>query len=97
LPPHSIAGGSLSFMESLHDSQIAHWGHERRRLARSSGFSRPDVLPPEGGTPCKSRFMERSEHRQLWERAAQSLPCGSLLLLFEFALNKGGALRDDVA
>ncbi len=36
------------FMESLHDSSIAHWGHE----------SRPDVLPPEGGTPCTSRFLE---------------------------------------
>ena len=46
------------FMESLHDSSIAHWGHERRLLARSPGFSRPDVLPPEGGTPCTSRFLE---------------------------------------
>ncbi len=84
-------------MGSLHDSQIAHWGHELRRLARSPGFSRPDLLTPEGGTPCKSRFMDRSEHRQLLERAVQSLPCGSLLLLFKFSLNKGGALRDDVA
>src|SRR6266545_1024948 len=46
-------------MDSLHDSSIAHWSRERRRLARSPGFSRPDVLPPEGGTPCMSRFMER--------------------------------------
>ncbi len=49
--------GPTSFMGSLHNSSIAHWGHERRLLARSPGFSRPDVLPPEGGTPCKSRFM----------------------------------------
>src|SRR6266498_3417133 len=48
----------LLFLGSLHDSSIAHWGHERRLLARSPGFSRPDVLPPEGRTPCKSRFME---------------------------------------
>src|SRR6266498_4533912 len=45
-------------LESLHDSSIAHWGHERLLPARSPGFSRPDVLPPEGGTPSKSRFME---------------------------------------
>ncbi len=54
-----INGGISRFMGSLHDSCIAHWGHERRQLARSPDFSRPDVLPPKGGTPCKSRFMER--------------------------------------
>jgi len=49
--------GPTRFMGSLHDLSIAHWGHERRLLARSPGFSRSDVLPPEGGTPCKNRFM----------------------------------------
>src|SRR6266487_3576308 len=52
--------GPARFVESLHDSSIAHWGHEQRLLARSPGFSRPDVLPPEGGTPCNIPFMESS-------------------------------------
>src|SRR6266545_4814433 len=55
----------VTFMESLDGSSIAHWGHERRLPARSPGFSRPDDLPPEGGTPCKSQFMERSGWRVL--------------------------------
>src|SRR6266508_2013429 len=70
----------LLFLGSLHDSSIAHWGHERRLLARSPGFSRPDVLPPEGGTPCKSRFMESimfepapSLVRGLWSRRSPRL------------------------
>src|SRR6266508_4045998 len=53
----------LRFLESRHDSSIAHWGQERRRLARSPGFSRlrvrpgptriPSVaLPAKAGTPC---------------------------------------------
>src|SRR6058998_3475978 len=63
--PSDARRAERQFMESLDDSSIAHWGHERRRLARSPGFSRPAVLPPGGWTPCKSRFME-SLDLQLW-------------------------------
>ena len=50
-----------SFMESEHlrISDVS-WGHETSAaFAGSSGFSRLDARPPEGGTPYRGRFMER--------------------------------------